>query len=149
MNLSSANKNRIFENNIRVENIFCMPLMTACDSVPETFWKCVDDNFESVMDALGLTEALQETSLYGEVEKKEDLENLLHDHSRNGVLIEVQSPNLMNVDFDDNGNFKSASISWGFVGTYFAYGTDLNDAIEKAIALVEQSHNSAKKKQTN
>ncbi|ENM6044690.1 hypothetical protein AB8H57_002743 [Vibrio parahaemolyticus] len=133
MNISKKTMEALFDGNIRIENLFNMQLITACDSMPDSFWDVFDFNSQEVMETLGI-------SCVGipDLEDKSTLLEFLHDRRLSGFLIHFSMPVPRNFRFDENGQFSSCSSGWGWSICRFAFGSELNDALDQAIKIQEQ-----------
>lgn len=123
----------LFDGNIRIENVFIMQLISACDSMPDSFWDVFDDNHEEVLKAIGLSNA--NISDYDDLSTKSELLDFLHDKKMSGVLIQFATPVPRDFSFDDDGEFSSCSCSWGMTSWNFAYGKSIDEAINHAISI--------------
>lgn len=77
MEINSDVIKSLFNENIRIENVFIMQLISACDSMPDSFWNLFNDNHEDILKALGLTDA--NISDYDNLSTKGELIYFLYD----------------------------------------------------------------------
>ncbi|PSV00435.1 hypothetical protein [Photobacterium kishitanii] len=129
----------LFDRNVKIEHVFFMKLITACDSCPESFWNVFDSNYETIPKMLGFGDA--DLSKYNSLEKPDDVLEFLHDMRATGVLIHFEVPIPVNIILDDKGEFSSCSSSWNFVSSHLAYGKTVEDAIGCALATQEKYFN--------
>ncbi|MCY9861394.1 hypothetical protein OTK49_02535 [Vibrio coralliirubri] len=130
MNFNKTLISELFDNNIRIENVFYMQLLTACDSLPETFWEVFDQNSMDILSALGLKD--KDTSEYSDLRAKSELSEFLHDNSVSGVLLNVATPVARNVTFDEDGEFSNCSSGWNWFTTDFVHADTIENALIKA-----------------
>lgn len=129
----------LYDGSIRIENIFYMQLVTACDSLPDSFWEVFDDDRENVLSAIGLVS--KDISEYGNLETKDELLEFLYDHKASGVLILFVTPVPRNFSFDTDGEFSHCSSGWGLTSWHFAYGESIDEALAQAIKVQDQYFN--------
>ncbi|EJZ9093479.1 hypothetical protein OIX85_003890 [Vibrio parahaemolyticus] len=129
MKIKKALMDLLFEKNIRIENVFYMQLVRACDYLPESFWEVYDENSEEVMRAIG------HDSYASELFSQSELLEFLHAKNCSGVLVQFATPTPRNFQFTEGGDFISCSHSWGMATWSFAHGQTLDEALIKAITI--------------
>lgn len=136
MNIKPRIMNELFDGNIRIENLFHMELVTACDSMPESFWEVFNDDHEEVLKAIGLRN--KDISGYADLESKSELMDFLLDNKVTGFLIHFSTPVPRDFEFRDDGEFVCCSSGWGISTWSFAFGSTLEDALEQAIKVQQE-----------
>lgn len=124
----------LFDNNILIENIFYMQLVTACDSMPESFFDVFQNEPCDLLRAIGIADP----SVGDDLTSESELLEFLHDKRVKGVLIHFSTPQPRNFSFNSSGEFSSCSISWGVCMNDFAYGQTLEEALESAVSLQDK-----------
>lgn len=122
----------LFDENIRIENVFILPFIYACDSMPDSFWDVFDENPTEFLESIGLNNA--NMSDYDDLLNKTDLLNFMHDRKISGFSIQFSTTVPTNFSFDD-GKFYSCDFSWGLTYENFAYGQSIDKAINHAIKI--------------
>ncbi|EOW9224979.1 hypothetical protein ACN26P_003511 [Vibrio cholerae] len=125
----------LFQRSIRIDNVFYMQLVTACDQLPEAFWEVFEDHGD-ILDLIGL--ANKNVADYSMLRSKSDLLEFLHSHRKYGVLIHFSYPLPRDFKFTGDGDFLSCSSGWGISIEHLAYGETLEDALTKAISIHEE-----------
>ncbi|KYN88870.1 hypothetical protein ATY37_14780 [Vibrio cidicii] len=127
----------LFQRSIRIDNIFYMQLVTACDQLPESFWEVFEDHGD-ILDLIGLAD--KNVADYSMLRTKSDLHEFLHDHNHriHGVLIRFSHPVPRDFKFTGDGDFLSCSSGWGISTEHLAYGETLEDALVNAISIHEK-----------
>ncbi|ANS86950.1 hypothetical protein VSVS12_03241 [Vibrio scophthalmi] len=136
MKINSEVMEQLFDASIRIEHVFHMQLVTACDSLPNAFWEEFDDNHTEILEALGF--GSKESVGNYLLKSKGNLLDFLHDHKKHGVLIQFSTPIRDRFRFNDQGEFLSCSCSWSAYMSHFSYGQTLDEALRKAIAYQEE-----------
>jgi hypothetical protein len=136
MKINSELLNELFDSNIRIENVFYMQLVTACDSMPDSFWEVLDDDPSEILDTLGL--GGKDTSEYSDLNSKSETLEFLHDNRVSGVLLQFSTPVPKNFRLGEGGEFKSCSISWGMTTWNFVHADTIEEALTKAVEMKEQ-----------
>ncbi|MDA1379247.1 hypothetical protein PCI56_05985 [Plesiomonas shigelloides subsp. oncorhynchi] len=77
MEINSDAIKSLFNGNVRIENVFIMQLISACDSMPDSFWSVFNDNHEEILKALGLSDT--NISDYDDLSTKSDLLDFLYE----------------------------------------------------------------------
>ncbi len=134
MKFSPEIMEELFQNSIRIDNVFYMQLVTACDQLPEAFWEVFEDHGD-ILDLIGL--ANKNVADYSMLRSKSDLLEFLHDHRKYGVLIHFSHPVPRDFKFK-GGDFFSCSSGWGISIDHLAYGETLEDALKQAICIYEK-----------
>ncbi|MDA1379124.1 hypothetical protein PCI56_03670 [Plesiomonas shigelloides subsp. oncorhynchi] len=132
MEINSDAIKSLFNGNVRIENVFIMQLISACDSMPDSFWSVFNDNHEEILKALGLSDT--NISDYDDLSTKSDLLDFLYEKNIAGVLIQFATPVPSDFSFYDDGEFSSCASSWGMTSWHFSYGETVNEAINRAIS---------------
>ncbi|WP_367971630.1 hypothetical protein RJD38_14910 [Vibrio scophthalmi] len=125
---------QLFDCSIRIDHVFHMQLITACDSLPDSFWEVFEDNCADVFNALGLTEKLSQEY---DLESKSELLDFLHDQRVGGVLLQFSMPVPRNFHFNGEGEFRSCSSGWSISHWSMAHAETLEETLRKAIAYQE------------
>lgn len=133
MKLNKELMENLYEGSIRIENVFHMELVTACDSMPESFWEVFNSDHEDVLEVLGLRN--KDISEYGDLESKSELLEFFHDCRLTGFLIHFSTPVPRNFLFGDDGEFRGCSSGWGISTWRFAFGLTLVDALNEAVKM--------------
>lgn len=130
---------KLYDGNIRIENIFYMQLVTACDSLPDSFWEVFNDDRKDALSAIGLSH--KDTSEYRDLKYGSELLDFLHDNKITGVLIQFATPVPRNFSFDTDGEFSHCSSGWGLTSWHFAYGETIDEVLAQAIKVQDQYFN--------
>lgn len=120
----------IFDANVRIENIFYMQLLTSCSSMPVPFWEIFDENPMVILSALGLKD--KDLSDYSDLRNKDDLLEFLFDNSVSGVLLNVATPVMRDLSFNEDGEYTGCSIGWNWYSTDFVHADTIENALIKA-----------------
>ncbi len=131
MKIPPAIINDLFNNNIRVENTFVMEVVTACDSLPQTFWEAFESEPEEILNRLGLKQRFNPDGL--EIKDKCDLLDFLHEQRARGVLVHFSTPVPIDIEFNAKGDFSTCSIGWNRTVQDFAYGHTIEEALANAV----------------
>lgn len=136
MEINSDVIESLFNGNVRIENVFIMQLISACNSMPDSFWRVFNDKREEILKALGVSDT--NISDYENLSTKSDLLDFLYDKNIAGVLIQFATPVPSNFSFYDDGEFSSCESSWGMTSWHFSYGESVDEAVNRAISAQDK-----------
>ena len=134
MNIDNEIIGTLNEELIRIENVFHMPLVTACDTAPDGLWDFFEDDREKVMSEMGF----QDIAIYEDIDDACELVEVLEEHKKGGVLVQFSTPVLREFELDNKGKISSCSFSWSYTHLNFAYGENLEESLRRAIYLQEK-----------
>ncbi|ELP6119440.1 hypothetical protein QTV43_000585 [Vibrio vulnificus] len=136
MKINKEILSELFDNSIKVDDVFHMVLVTSCGQLQDSFWEALESDQDEVLEALKLDK--KDISEYSDLRHKDEAADFLHDNDVSGVLIKYSAPAPRDFSFNEHGEHQGFNASWSISISSYIFADTLEEALKAAIKHREE-----------